>query len=209
MDGNPRNNIAVANMSLSGPEEPDDERCGRTVGDAAHYAICGLTDAGVTSVGSAGNETKEFTGDGPSTYSEVLTATAMADFDGEPGGLAPPDCYGVDYGQYGEADDTSAVFSNWAVLPVDAAHQSPHRASASESTFIDSDYAIWTEPASRRRRFPQSSPCASTRARAPDARPRRSSGRSRRTPPATTNATRTTATRAIPCDRSTTGTTAS
>jgi hypothetical protein len=104
--------FAIANMSLSGPVKPDDERCGRTVGDAGHYAVCGLTDAGVTSAVAAGNETQEFTGDGPATYSGVLTVTAMGDRDGVPGGLG---------GQFGclpeQFDDVFAVFSDWAVQP--------------------------------------------------------------------------------------------
>ncbi len=122
LDRDRSNDIPIANMSLTGVVKPDDERCGRIVADATHYAVCGLTDAGVTSVASAGNEGFELTTEGPATYSEVLAATAMADFDGEPGGLAPPDCLGFDYGEFGEADDQFAAFSNWAVLPADAAH---------------------------------------------------------------------------------------
>lgn len=142
-DGNRRDDIAVANMSLSGPRPGDDERCGRVVGDSGHYAVCGLTDAGVTSAVAAGNETKELTNETPATYSEVLTATAMADFDGEPGGLAPPDCLGIDYGEFGEFDDGFASFSNWAVLPADAAHTLAAPGVCVDSTYIDSQYARW------------------------------------------------------------------
>jgi len=143
LDGNPRNDIPIANMSLSGPVQPDDERCGRVAGDAGHYAVCGLTDAGVTSAVAAGNVTMPLTNVGPATYSEVLTVSAMSDFDGQPGGGAPPDCYGFDYGQFGEADDTPAVFSNWAVLPIDAAHTVAAPGVCVYSTYIDSQYATW------------------------------------------------------------------
>lgn len=139
LDGNPGNDIAVANMSLSGPVKPDDERCGTVAGDADHYAICGLTNAGVTSAVSAGNETEEFTTDGPSTYSEVLTVTAMGDRDGVPGGLG---------GQFGclpeQFDDVFAVFSDWAVEPSDAAHTVSAPGVCVPSTFVDSQYAVWS-----------------------------------------------------------------
>jgi subtilisin family serine protease len=143
LDADRRNDIAVANMSLSGVVKPDDERCGRTVGDAEHYAICGLTDAGVTSAVAAGNDSYSLTTEGPATYREVLTVTAMADFDGEPGGNSPPDCLGFDYGQYGEADDTPAVFSNWAVLPADAEHTVAAPGVCVYSTYFETQYATW------------------------------------------------------------------
>jgi subtilisin family serine protease len=138
-DGDRRNDIAIANMSLTGPVQPDDERCGRTVGDAGHYAVCGLTSAGVTSVGSAGNAAMPLTTQGPATYSEILTVTAMGDRDGIPGGLG---------GQFGceptQFDDVFAFFSNWAVLPTDAAHTVSAPGVCVPSTFVGSQYAIWT-----------------------------------------------------------------
>jgi subtilisin len=142
-DPSPANDIPIANMSFSGVVERDDERCGRIVGDAFHYAVCGLTDAGVTSAVAAGNDGYELTTEAPATYREVLTATAMSDFDGRPGGTAPPDCFGFDYGQFGEADDTPAVFSNWAVLPIDATHTVAAPGNCVYSTYIDSQYATW------------------------------------------------------------------
>ncbi len=142
-NGNRHDDIAVANMSLSGPVKSDDERCGRRVGDAGHYAVCGLTNTGVTSVVAAGNETKKLTDEGPATYSEALTVSAMSDFDGEPGGLAAPDCLGIDYGEFGEFDDGFASFSNWAVLRADAAHTVAAPGVCVDSTYIGSQYARW------------------------------------------------------------------
>jgi subtilisin len=140
LDADRRNDIPIANMSLSGPVKPDDERCGRVVGDAAHYAICGLTDAGVTSVVAAGNATAPLTNVGPATYREVLTVTAMGDRDGIPGGLG---------GQFGclpeQFDDVFAFFSNWAVLPADAAHTVSAPGVCVPSTWIEDplgDYAV-------------------------------------------------------------------
>lgn len=139
LDGDPHNDIAVANMSLSGPVPADDERCGRIAGIAEHHAVCGLTDAGVTSVVSAGNETQEFTNDGPSTYSEVLTVSAMGDRDGVPGGLG---------GQFScepdQFDDEFAFFSDWAVLLADAAHTVSAPGVCVSSTYFGSQYAIWS-----------------------------------------------------------------
>ena len=137
LDGNPRNNIAVANMSLGGPVPPDDGRCGRVIGNAEHYAICGLTNSGVTSVVSAGNEESELTREGPATYREVLTVTAMGDRDGVPGGLG---------GQFSclpeQLDDQFAFFSNWAVLPDDAKHTVTAPGVCVGSTWIGSQYAV-------------------------------------------------------------------
>ncbi|MFF9851783.1 hypothetical protein [Streptomyces litmocidini] len=60
----------------------------------------------------------------PAAYDEVLTVTAMADYDGQPGGKRnPPVCYGVDEGVFGEADDLAALeFSNFARSTADRRH---------------------------------------------------------------------------------------
>jgi subtilisin family serine protease len=107
--------IAVANMSLGGPGS-DDGNCGNTNGDAAHRAICASVAAGVTYVVSAGNRRADIAGFAPAAYDEVLTVTAMADFNGRPGGRAAATCK-VD------VDDTSADFSNFTYPDsADAAH---------------------------------------------------------------------------------------
>jgi subtilisin len=141
-DANPRNDIMVANMSFGGadPRDPaaaDDGNCGFTNRDALHVAICASVAAGVTYVASAGNEAEDFAESTPGSYGEVLTATAMADKDGEPGGL------GGNLNCLPEAvDDTAAFFSNFATLPEDAAHTIAAPGACISSTFPGGLYAV-------------------------------------------------------------------
>ena len=103
-----RLNIKVANMSLSGGGS-DDGNCGNSNGDALHLAICNSVAAGVTYVVAAGNEGVNFAGSVPAAYDEVLTVTAIADFNGLPGGGAAPTCRG-------DVDETPADFSNFTTV---------------------------------------------------------------------------------------------
>jgi subtilisin len=109
--------IEVANMSVSGFVPPDDQSCGTDNKDAQHFAICRSVDEGITYVVAAGNEAKNIRRVGPASYDEVLTVTAMADSDGEPGGLGGrPSCER-------ERDDTLDNFSNFTTVGSDdAAH---------------------------------------------------------------------------------------
>ena len=110
--------IKVANVSLGGPGA-DDGNCGNTNGDALHRAICNSVAAGVTYVVAAGNSSEDFSADVPASYNEVLTVTAMADFDGLSGGLGTPSCGDG----YFEDDDAAAGFSNFTSDgSADAAH---------------------------------------------------------------------------------------
>ncbi len=113
-DLNPNNNIAVANMSLGGGGT-DDNNCGNSNNDAYHKAICNSVNAGVVHVVAAGNDTVDFRSTAPATYSEVLTVTAISDFNGAPGGGAASTCRS-------DVDDTEANYSNWAVLAADQNH---------------------------------------------------------------------------------------
>jgi len=99
--------IKVANMSLGG-SGADDGNCGNTNNDAMHKAICTAVKAkGVTFVAAAGNDAKDFSTFTPAAYDEVLTVTAMADYDGLPGGQwTGGTCSG-------SPDDTAATFSNF------------------------------------------------------------------------------------------------
>jgi subtilisin family serine protease len=107
--------IKVANMSLGGTGS-DDGNCGATNLDALHVAICGAVEAGVTFVVAAGNDAKDFKGFVPAAYDEVLTVTAMSDFDGVPGGLGSATCRS-------DVDDTPADFSNFTTAgSADEAH---------------------------------------------------------------------------------------
>ena len=100
--------IKVANMSLGGPGV-DDGNCGNSIGDALHRAICNSVAAGVTYVVAAGNSGEDFDADVPANYNEVLTVTAMADFNGVPGGGGSASCADGFF----EEDDSAAGFSNF------------------------------------------------------------------------------------------------
>ncbi|MGH3361282.1 MAG: S8 family serine peptidase, partial [Nocardioides sp.] len=96
------NVIEVANMSLGGTGSDAGGCTGR---DALHRAICGAVDAGVTFVVSAGNESEDAARHIPAAYNEVITVSALADFNGQPGGGAAATCRA-------DVDDTFANFSN-------------------------------------------------------------------------------------------------
>ncbi len=100
-DSDSSNDVSVANMSLGG--SGTDGTCGNS---ALHQAICNSTNAGVTHVVAAGNSNTNFSGKVPATYAEVLTVSAIADFNGEPGGGAAATCRS-------DKDDTNADFSNY------------------------------------------------------------------------------------------------
>jgi len=136
-DSNPSNDISVANMSLGGKGQ-DDGNCGKTKNDAVHLAICNSVAAGVVYVVSAGNSASDLQDAFPANYDEVLTATAMTDSDGQPGGLAKfPLCF-----PSGDLDDTAAGFSNFATLPSDQAHTIAAPGVCIFSTVASGGYAL-------------------------------------------------------------------
>jgi len=97
--------IKVANMSLGGSGS-DDGNCGNSNNDALHKAICKSVAKGVTYVVAAGNSNTNFSGFVPAAYNEVVTVTAEADFNGQPGGGAAATCRA-------DVDETPADFSNF------------------------------------------------------------------------------------------------
>lgn len=98
-------NIKVANMSLGG-SGTSDNNCGNSNNDALHKAICNSTAAGITYVVAAGNSSTDASSSVPAAYDDtVITVSALADSDGQPGGLGQSTPYG--------ADDTFATFSNY------------------------------------------------------------------------------------------------
>jgi len=118
-DGDPANDITVANMSLGGGGDPI-QTCA-TTSDPMHQAICRSTSAGVTYVVAAGNDGWDFdyqqVPDTPAAYPEVLTVTAVSDSDGQGGGTGgSPTC------RSGESDDRYASFSNFAATAAGRAH---------------------------------------------------------------------------------------
>jgi len=95
--------IEVANMSLG------------FVGSssALDQAIASTVEAGVTVVVSAGNEALDVSQTSPGGHPDVITVSALADFDGEPGGLLNQ---GFTYSSPGcteNEDDSFACFSNF------------------------------------------------------------------------------------------------
>ncbi len=119
-DKNPDNDIEVANISIGGPGT-ETANCGKGA-DPMHYAICRSVRAGVAYAVAAGNDGIDIARTVPATYDEVLTATAIADFDGKPAGLADPLCGPDDWGTIGQLDDQPAYFSNYASGSDDREH---------------------------------------------------------------------------------------
>ncbi|WP_019816301.1 S8 family serine peptidase [Saccharomonospora saliphila] len=97
--------IEVANMSLGGAGT-DDGDCGNTNDDALHQAICNSVAAGVTYAVAAGNDYADAANSVPAAYDEVITVSALADFDGASGGAGVSTCRA-------DQDDTFADFSNY------------------------------------------------------------------------------------------------
>jgi subtilisin family serine protease len=107
--------VQVANMSLGGSRFPPPyyPTCSNDSGDAQHRAICRSVASGVTYVVAAGNDAQSSILASPAAYAEVITVSALADFNGAPGGGAPATCRS-------DVDDTLADFSNFGP-PVDIA----------------------------------------------------------------------------------------
>lgn len=98
--------VDVINMSFGGPN--DQSECGGF--DLAHNAICALEALDVVTVTSAGNSNSNARNFSPANYPETLAVGAIADYDGQPGGLAPrPDLSCA----AGSADDARATFANF------------------------------------------------------------------------------------------------
>ncbi|MGD8902863.1 MAG: S8 family serine peptidase [Anaerolineae bacterium] len=88
--------IEVANMSLGGSG----------FSQAEYDAIQGAVNKGVAFAVAAGNEDDDANNYSPGGFDNVLSVSALADFDGQPGGLGSPTCRD-------DQDDTLADFSNW------------------------------------------------------------------------------------------------
>ena len=93
--------IEVANMSLGG----GGSATGCSDG-GLHEAVCATVAAGITLVVAAGNESDDAARHVPAAYPEVITVSALADFDGAAGGTGNATCRP-------DGDDTFADFSNY------------------------------------------------------------------------------------------------
>jgi subtilisin len=91
-------NFAAANYSISSADSDND--CTNPA-NATHEAICGLVEAGVVFVMSAGNDNRE-----KIPFPVAFSVSAVADFDGKAGGAGQPTCRQ-------DEDDTLANFSNF------------------------------------------------------------------------------------------------
>ena len=101
-DGDPTNDVRVANMSLG-----DVGGIGTCTDGSIREAICKSVAAGVTYVAAAGNSTVDASTFIPAAFPEVIAVSALTDLDGEPGGLGG--CYLFFF----YCDDTLAEFSNF------------------------------------------------------------------------------------------------
>src|SRR5207253_6590474 len=104
-DGDPSNDVRVANMSLG-----DIGTASNCNDGFVREAICTSTAAGIVYVAAAGNSTVDASTFIPAAYPEVITVSAMTDFDGEPGGHAG--CQFIIELFYFACDDEIAFFSN-------------------------------------------------------------------------------------------------
>ncbi|MGH2786123.1 MAG: S8 family serine peptidase [Actinomycetota bacterium] len=108
--------IQIANMSIEAAiTNADDGNCGFSDGDPVHQAICSIVGHGVTFTVAAGNHTDNIKDVAPAAYDEVITVTALVDYEGAPCSLAA-DPQGF------EADDTFAEFSSYATTVNDRLH---------------------------------------------------------------------------------------
>lgn len=109
--------IRVANLSLGGActRGPwlvpcDDAPCASTT-DPEHAAVCNLVAAGVAVVAAAGNSQRDVRFYSPAAYAEAITVSALADFDGAPGGLGTGSFAFSSCTE--DRDDSFACFSNF------------------------------------------------------------------------------------------------
>ncbi len=106
-------------LNMSFADVGGDSVCDDLGTDVLHEAICDVVDAGATAtpsvpvipVAAAGNDDAEAANTVPAAFHDVITVSALADFDGKAGGL--DGCvYVANLFNY-ECDDTIASFSNW------------------------------------------------------------------------------------------------
>ena len=96
-DGDAGVDFVVANMSHTS----SDEAVPCPTQNAVHRAVCGLVATGVVFAQAAANDNRV-----KNAYPEVLSVSALADFNGKPGGGAAATCRN-------DIDDTRADFSNY------------------------------------------------------------------------------------------------
>jgi len=98
--------IEVANMSML--FDVPATTAGQALDQALEQAIDTSIAAGVVYVVAAGNESSTVTGYSPAQYTAPITASGIADFDGQPGGNGTTFACGT-----GQTDDNLATISNY------------------------------------------------------------------------------------------------
>lgn len=92
--------------------EPSTRPCGQGPRDVIHKAVCKVVRQGTILVAAAGNYGDSAKQRAPAAYPEVITVSAMADFDGKPGGKGRQSqaCLA---GSALERDDAFTTFSSY------------------------------------------------------------------------------------------------
>jgi len=101
--------IAVVNMSLAGMAWGVADGCDSAWASGMEEAICTVAQSALVVV-AAGNSSEDAGGIEPALYPASFTVSAIADYDGLPGGLADPTCTA---GGRTSPDDAWAHFSNF------------------------------------------------------------------------------------------------
>jgi subtilisin family serine protease len=107
-----RARFEVANMSISFNVGPSPNSTCANGEDVIHQALCRSVAKGTTYAVAAGNNSHNARRNRPAAYDEVITVSAMADYDGKGGGLGKPsDSCPTRY----EPDDSFTNFSNYGL----------------------------------------------------------------------------------------------
>ena len=111
--------IEVANMSLAGAGTAGTS----CTSSSLRRSICNSVNAGVTYAVAAGNIFQNVSNFVPAAFPEVITVSALADYNGQPGGGAPSTCRPgtddafADFSNYGAGVDIAApgvcIYSTW------------------------------------------------------------------------------------------------
>ncbi|MEA2675871.1 MAG: in [Chloroflexota bacterium] len=104
--------IEVANMSISFSAGPSPNSTCANGEDVIHQALCRSVAKGTTYAVAAGNNSHNARRNRPAAYDEVITVSAMADYDGKGGGHGKPsDSCPSRF----EPDDSFTNFSNYGL----------------------------------------------------------------------------------------------
>jgi subtilisin family serine protease len=107
-----RAKFEVANMSISFGIGPSPNSTCANGEDVIHQALCRSVAKGTTYAVAAGNNSHNARRNRPAAYDEVITVSAMADYDGKGGGKGKPsDSCPTRY----EPDDSFTRFSNYGL----------------------------------------------------------------------------------------------